>query len=78
MSKKLTINKTVPVENTKFKQYLETSSRAIIGVSQLVAVASIAYSSTVIVMGVAGYLPKVLIIPQVLLAAVIAINKFTK
>lgn len=51
---------------------------SIIGVMQLFAVASIAYSTVVIAIGTEGIIPLVMIAPQAILAVVIAINKFVK
>lgn len=51
---------------------------SIIGVMQLFAVASIAYSTVVIAIGTEGVVPLVMVAPQAVLAVVIAINKFTK
>lgn len=57
---------------------VKKTTSTIIGIMQLFAVASICYSSTVIALGTNGVVPLVLIAPQVILAVVIAINKFTK
>lgn len=50
----------------------------IMGIMQLFAVASIAYSTIVIAIGTEGVVPLILVTPQAILAVVIAINKFTK
>lgn len=50
----------------------------IMGIMQLFAVASIAYSTIVIAIGTEGYIPLVMVAPQAILAVVIAINKFAK
>lgn len=54
------------------------SKNAIIGIMQLFAVASIAYSTVVIAIGTEGVVPLVMVAPQAVLAVVIAINKFSK
>lgn len=51
---------------------------SIMGIMQLFAVASIAYSTIVIAIGTEGYIPLVMVAPQAILAVVIAINKFAK
>lgn len=50
----------------------------IIGVLQLFVIASIAYTTTVIVMGTDGLLPVVLAIPQAFWASVVLVKQFTK
>lgn len=57
---------------------VEKSKNVIIGIMQLFAVSSIAYSTVVIIIGTDGLLPVFLVTPQVLLAVTIAINKFSK
>lgn len=69
MSKTTKEKATKPIKNYQ---------NAIIGVLQLLVVASIAYSSAVIIMGVDGYIAKALIAPQVIYAAVTLIKRFTK
>lgn len=54
------------------------TKNSIMGVLLLFAVASIAYSTVVIVLGTEGYIPMILVAPQALLAVTIAINKFAK
>jgi hypothetical protein len=50
----------------------------IVGILQLFVIASIAYSSAVIVMGTEGYIPMALLVPQVVYAVVVLIKRFTK
>ena len=50
--------------------------RGIIGFSKLLAVSSIVYSTFVIVTGTEGLVPKILVLPQALLAAYFAIDAF--
>lgn len=50
----------------------------IMGVLQLFVVASISYSSYIVIMGTDGLIPKLLIAPQIAWATVILITKFTK
>lgn len=50
----------------------------IIGLLLLLAVASIGYSTTVIIMGTAGIVPVIMIVPQAILGVLILIWKFTK
>ena len=51
---------------------------AILGVLRLFVVASIAYTSTVIIMGTDGIVPIALTVPQILWAAIILIKQFSK
>lgn len=60
------------------KKSKNNSKSTIIGIMQLFAVASIAYSTVVIAIGTEGYLPLILVAPQAILAVAIAINKFSK
>jgi len=52
--------------------------QSILGIMQLIVVASIAYSSAVIVIGTDGYVAKALIVPQALWAVCTLIRHFTK
>ena len=52
--------------------------QGIMGIMQLIVVASIAYSSAVIAIGTDGYVAKVLIVPQALWAVCTLIRHFTK
>lgn len=63
---------------TKKQNSIKNSKNGIMGVMLLLVVASIAYSSAVIIMGVDGYIAKVLIAPQIIFAAVTLIKQFTK
>lgn len=69
-------NNTTEVKTPKKSKAV--SKNAIIGIMQLFAVASIAYSTVVIALGTEGVLPLVLVAPQAILAVAIAINKFSK
>lgn len=60
------------------KKSNKNTKSTIIGIMQLFAVASIAYSTVVIAIGTEGYIPLVMVAPQAILAVTIAINKFTK
>ena len=60
------------------KKSKNNTKSTIIGIMQLFAVASIAYSTVVIAIGTEGYIPLVMVAPQAILAVTIAINKFTK
>ena len=51
---------------------------AILGVLRLFVVASIAYTSTVIIMGTDGITPIALTVPQILWATIILIKQFSK
>lgn len=68
---------TKPTEADKPKKSNKKAKKGIIGVLQLLAVASIAYSTTVIIIGTEGYIPMVLVAPQAILATAIAIKKFS-
>lgn len=52
--------------------------QGIMGIMQLIIVASVAYSSMVIILGTDGYIGKALIVPQALWAACTLIRHFTK
>lgn len=74
MPKKDKTNDKVQTPQKSKKNY----KNGIMGIMQLFAVASIAYSTIVIAIGTEGYIPLVMIAPQAILAVVIAINKFAK
>ena len=61
-----------------FKKGWNSVLPVIIGIGTLLAVASIVYSSAVIILGTEGLTPLVLIAPQAVLALVILIKKFVK
>lgn len=69
-------NNTTEVKTPKKSKY--NYKNGIMGIMQLFAVASIAYSTVVIAIGTEGIIPLVMVAPQAILAVVIAINKFTK
>jgi len=62
----------------KHKKISTRFGNGIIGVLQLFVIASIAYTTTVIVMGTDGLLPVVLTIPQAFWASVVLVKQFTK
>ncbi len=68
-------NETKTVKKSKKAQ--ESISNVIMGLGLFAVVLSIAYSSTVIVIGTDDIAPKVLIAPQVIFASWIAVKKFT-
>ena len=70
------MNKKLKAEQPKNKQ--NNSKASIIGVLSLFTVASIGYSSTVILIGVDGLVPKALIAPQMIYATIVLVKKFTK
>lgn len=74
MPKKDKTNDKVQTPQKSKKNY----KNGIMGIMQLFAVASIAYSTIVIVIGTDGILPLVMVAPQALLGVIIAINKFVK
>lgn len=51
--------------------------QGIMGIVQLIVVASIAYSTAVIVLGTEGYIAKALVVPQALWAVCLLIKRFT-
>ena len=53
-------------------------SAKIVGISLLLVVLSIAYTTTVIFMGTDGIEAKVLTTPQIIFAVVLALKQFTK
>lgn len=71
MSKKV---KETPVQQTR--QCLPLYG--IWGIMGLFVVASVAYSTYMVAMGTQGYIPKVMLVPQVAFAVTIAIYKFSK
>lgn len=60
------------------KKSKDNIKQGIMGIMQLIVVASIAYSSAVIVIGTDGYVAKALIVPQALWAVCTLIRHFTK
>jgi hypothetical protein len=48
------------------------------GMIQLFVLVSVSYSTYIVFLGTTGITPKVMLIPQALYAAFVAINKFTK
>ena len=71
---------TTPVKTSKKKadSKRDTTKRVIIGIGELFAVMSIAYTTSLIVMGTEGIVPLVAVAPQVILATVIAVKRFIK
>lgn len=57
-------------------QMIATIIRGIIGFCKLLAVCSIVYSTIVVINQLEGLTPKILILPQILLAAYFAIDAF--
>lgn len=78
------INKMAKKNNNKVTEVKATPKpkknfkNGIMGIMQLFAVASIAYSTVVIAIGTEGITPLVMVAPQAILAVCIAINKFAK
>lgn len=70
-------NNTKKAEVKTPKKSSRNYKNGIIGVMQLFAVASIAYSTVVIVIGTEGYIPLIMVAPQALLGATIAVKKFS-
>lgn len=60
------------------KSKMDKTKSAIIGIGLLFAVASIVYSTSVIVLGTEGIVPLIMLIPQAILALVILIKQFLK
>lgn len=60
------------------KKSKDNIKQGIMGIMQLIVVASIAYSSAVIAIGTDGYVAKALIVPQALWAVCTLIRHFTK
>lgn len=50
---------------------------SMLGILQVFVVVSIAYSSFLVVTGTEGVTPKVMVVPQVLFAAILFVKKFT-
>lgn len=71
-------NNTKKSEKDSNKKSKKNYKNGIIGILQLFAVASIAYSTIVIGIGTEGVVPLIMVTPQAILAVVIAINKFVK
>lgn len=76
MSKKL--QEAIKLPENKKKTKSHKVSDIIVGVLLLFVVASIGYSTTVILMGTEGYIPAVLIAPQAVFAVIVLIKQFTK
>ncbi len=68
---KVTVKKSV-------KNQWNTTIVGIIGIGELLTIVSIAYSTTVIVLGTEGIVPIIMISPAVVFALVILIKKFIK
>lgn len=75
------MKKSQKITSTEVKekvQFWNTERKyAIIGLCRLLAVVSIIYSTVVIAQGVDDIIPKILITPQAILAAIMAIKAFT-
>lgn len=67
-----------PKTAKKAKSKTSSLKYNIIGLALLLAVVSIGYSTTVILMGTDGLVPIVMVVPQSVLAVVILIWKFCK
>jgi uncharacterized membrane protein len=79
MSKENKLQKAIKLEDKKNnKSKSNKVSDIMIGVLQLFIVASIGYSTAVILMGTTGYIPMILIAPQAVYAVVVLIKRFTK
>lgn len=63
-------NTTAPKKERNFSK--------ITGILQLFVLVSVAYSTYVVYLGTEGIAPKVMLVPQAIFAAVIAVQKFTK
>lgn len=79
------INKMANKNNNTSKTEVKTPKKSknnykngIMGIMQLFAVASIAYSTVVIAIGTEGVVPLILVAPQAILGCAIAIKKFSK
>ena len=48
------------------------------GVAMLLVIASIAFSSYIVIMGVEQLVPKLMLAPQIMFAAIEAVKRFTK
>lgn len=69
------MTKDIKTEKSSKSKKLQSN---IIGILLLLAVASIGYSTVVIVMGTSGVVPVIMVVPQAILGVVILIMKFTK
>lgn len=65
-----------PVKGNKKQK--RTAKTAIMGVMMLLVIASIAYSTAIIVLGTEGYIPLIMVAPQAAFAVVALIMRFTK
>lgn len=72
------MTKTTKVEEAIASNNKTNIKDVTIGLGLFLAVLSIGYSSTVVVLGTDGLTPIVLIAPQVILASWIAVKKFIK
>jgi len=71
-------NKSTKKVAQAIKNHKASVKSNIIGISLLLGVLSIGYSSAYIIMGTNGWVPIVLVAPQMLLGSVIAAIKFCK
>lgn len=78
--KKVTIRSKNPKRRTKAEKEALKQQRnnAILGIGQLLVVMSVAYSTTVILIGVDSLISKIVLIPQAVLAIAILIKAFSK
>ncbi len=64
--------------NTNDKAKKVRNFTPVLSLLMLLVVVSIAFSSYVVYFGTSGLIPKIMLVPQALFAATIAISKFTK
>ncbi len=50
---------------------------SLVGMLQVFVLVSIAYSTYIVALGTQGYVPKVMLVPQALWAAILLIRRFT-
>jgi len=76
MERKKTMKKQDLTPTVQSKQCLPL--HGIFGILALFVVASVSYTTYMVVMGAQGITPKIMVIPQALFAAWIAVYKFSK
>lgn len=64
-------------KRSKSKKREETSYN-VVGAFMLLVVASITYTTTIIIMGTEGILPLVMVVPQAIFGLIVLIKKFIK
>lgn len=78
MTKEIQMRSDYPKQKKVVKEKQPRNWNGIMGVLQLFVVASISYSSYIVIMGTDGLVPKLLVAPQIAWAVIILVIRFTK